>query len=132
MTVENALQAANRAYYEAFARRDAAAMEEIWAQAEDLSCVHPGWPPLFGRQAVLASFRDIFRNPGQMDVQRGRETLLEHGDDARVVCIEKVGDALLVATNCFRRVDARWRLVHHQASPIAAAPQPAEARVTRH
>jgi ketosteroid isomerase-like protein len=132
MSDEYALRAAHGAYYHAFAERDSAAMAEAWAVAEDLSCVHPGWPPLFGREAILASYRDIFRNPGQLDVERSRETVFIHGQDARVLCIEKVGDALLVATNCFRFVDGRWRLVHHQASPVAAATQAAQPRVTRH
>jgi len=120
MTEDDALRAANTAYYDAFAARDAAAMARIWAEA-DVACVHPGWPPLFGREAVLASYREIFRNPQQADVERGAETLLCTGDEGRVVCVEKVGEAVLVATNWFRRAGGSWRLVHHQASPLSVA-----------
>jgi hypothetical protein len=75
---------------------------------------------------VLASYRDIFRNPGQEAVTaRDPQTLIE-GADGRVFCVEEVGGGLLLATNWFRWSGERWRLVHHQASPLAAgAPQPA-------
>jgi hypothetical protein len=29
-----------------------------------VSCVHPGWPVLVGRQTVLESWRRILGNPG--------------------------------------------------------------------
>jgi len=131
MTEDDALRAANAAYYLAFARRDAAAMARLWAQ-DEVSCVHPGWPPIFGREAVLASYRDIFRNPLQEELELGAETLIRAANDGRIVCIEKVGGTLLVATNWFRRVDAEWRLVHHQASPLAARSAEAKTSATRH
>ena len=131
MTEDDALRAANAAYYLAFARRDGAAMARLWAQ-DEVSCVHPGWPPIFGRDAVLASFREIFRNPLQQEITLGAETLVRAANDGRIVCIENVGGTLLVATNWFRRIDAEWRLVHHQASPLAAGPAEAKAASTRH
>jgi len=42
------------------------------------------------------------------------------GGDGRVFCLEIVGRAALVATNWFRRIDGAWRMVHHQATPLAA------------
>ncbi len=131
MTEDDALRAANAAYYLAFARCDGAAMARVWAE-DEVSCVHPGWPPIFGRDAVLASYRDIFRNPLQEEIKLGGETLMRGADDGRIICIEKVGETLLVATNWFRRVDAEWRLVHHQASPLAAGPVDARMASTRH
>jgi ketosteroid isomerase-like protein len=122
---ETALLDANNAYYRAFAARDLGAMNELWAE-EGVSCVHPGWPAIIGRMPVLASYRDIFRNPGQEAVTaRDPQTLIE-GADGRVFCVEEVGGGLLLATNWFRWNGERWRLAHHQASPLAAgAPQPA-------
>ena len=119
MTDDEALRAANQAYYSAFARHDAEGMARLWAQ-DGVSCVHPGWPPLFGREAVLASYREIFRNPLQDEIDLGDETVVCGGDDGRIVCIEQVGGMRLVATNWFRRVNSHWLLVHHQASPLAS------------
>ncbi|MEF3365508.1 nuclear transport factor 2 family protein [Methylocystis sp. 9N] len=126
---ETALLAANAAYYRAFAARDAEAMNEVWA-ADGVSCVHPGWPALVGRMGVLASYRDIFRNPQQEAVTAHDEKTLIEGEDGRVFCVEKVGGGLLLATNWFRLIDGRWRLVHHQASPLALGPlaEPEEKR----
>ena len=131
MTEDDALRAANVAYYRAFARRDAEAMARLWAQ-EGVSCVHPGWPPIFGREAVLASYREIFKNPFQEEIGPSAETLIRAGNDGRIVCLERVGEALLVATNWFRRVDSDWRLLHHQASPLSAGAAEAKTTTTRH
>jgi ketosteroid isomerase-like protein len=114
---EDAVLAANAAYYDAFSARDFAAMSAVWAD-EDISCIHPGWPALVGRQAVLSSYREILRNPLQNRVVCRNAHALVGKDDARVLCAEIVGDATLAATNWFRRIDGAWRLIHHQASPI--------------
>ena len=60
--IESALRAVNESYYQAFAARDLAAMEALWAP-EGVACVHPGWPALIGRKAVIGSYRDIFAIP---------------------------------------------------------------------
>lgn len=119
MSDEAALLAANRAYYRAFSAGDFTAMSDIWGE-DDVSCIHPGWPALVGRQAVLASYRDILRNPQQEPIQHRNETTILAATEGRVFCVEIVGEAALVATNWFRLVDGAWRLVHHQASPLAA------------
>ena len=54
---------ANEAFYRAFADRDIAAMEEIWASEAPVACIHPGWSPVIGRERVLASWRAILANP---------------------------------------------------------------------
>jgi ketosteroid isomerase-like protein len=119
---EDALLAANAAYYRAFATRDLAAMETLWAE-DGVTCVHPGWPVLVGRAPILRSYRDIFRNPSQEAVSAREERLVVDGADGRVFCVEEVGGGLLLATNWFRAIEGRWRLLHHQASPLAPPPQ---------
>jgi ketosteroid isomerase-like protein len=111
--------AANAAYYRAFSDGDLKAMSRIWAD-DNVSCIHPGWPVIIGRQAILESYREILRNPSQERVDPRNETALIGGDEARVICVEFVGGAALAATNLFRRIEGAWRMTHHQASPIAA------------
>lgn len=120
MSDERDLLAANAAYYRAFATRDAVAMGRIWAD-EGVSCVHPGWPVLIGREAILDSYRNILRNPGQEPIEHRHATAMVSGGDGRVLCVEIVGGMALAATNWFRRIDGAWRMIHHQASPIAVA-----------
>jgi hypothetical protein len=115
------LLSANADYYRAFAARDLAAMEGLWA-ADNITCVHPGWPALIGRAPVIASYRDIFRNPAQEPVTARDEKVLLDGEDGRVFCVEEVGGGLLLAANWFRLIGGAWRLLHHQASPLAPPP----------
>lgn len=120
MTDENAVLAANDAYYRAFRTSDFSAMSALWAD-DGISCIHPGWTVLVGRQAVLDSYRAILANPNQERVDHRQDMVIASADDARVFCIEIIDGAAMVlaATNWFRRIDGNWRLVHHQASPIA-------------
>lgn len=125
MSDEISLLAANQAYYRAFSANDYASMSTVWGE-DDISCVHPGWPALIGRDAVLASYRDILRNPRQEPIQHRNEKTILSGTEGRVFCVEIVGEAALMATNWFRLVDGAWRLVHHQASPLASFSEPPE------
>lgn len=118
---------ANDTFYTAFANRDPDAMETVWAEDTQITCLHPGWPPLAGRDTVLDSWRAILTAESAPDVEwRAPEAFLA-GDTARVVCYEVVGDVTLVATNLFVKEGAAWRLVHHQSGPCPKAP-PADER----
>jgi len=120
MSDSDAILAANAAYYRAFASGDFATMSSIWAD-DGVSCVHPGWPALIGRDAVLDSYRDILHSANRVRIAYRDDTAIVAGEEARVLCVEIVeGAAALAATNCYRRVDGAWRMTHHQASPIAA------------
>jgi hypothetical protein len=128
---ETDLIAANASYYRAFAARDLVAMEALWDE-ESVSCVHPGWTALVGRAPVIASYRDIFRNPSQEVVSARDEKTIIDGDCGRVFCVEEVGGGLLLATNWFRWRDGAWRLLHHQASPLAPPPGRKETKRSFH
>lgn len=115
---ESALLAANAAYYLAFASNDFTDMSRVWAD-EGVSCIHPGWPPLFGRDAVIGSYREIMRNPGRSGIEYRYDRAIIAGGEGRVLCIEFVDGIALATTNWFRRISGAWRMIHHQASPIA-------------
>lgn len=121
MTDEDAVLAANAAYYDAFAQGDVGAMNRVWAD-DAISCIHPGWPVLVGRQVVLDSYRNILRNPERERIGHRDHMVLIAGREARVLCVEVIAGTgvTLAATNGFRRIDGAWRLIHHQASPIAS------------
>jgi ketosteroid isomerase-like protein len=126
MSDTDTLLAANAAYYRAFSTGDVAAMSRIWAD-DAVSCVHPGWTPLIGRAAVVDSYRHILTSQNRVRIAHREDTAIVSGDDGRVLCIEIVeGTALLAATNVYRRIGGAWRLVHHQASPIAVPAEDGE------
>ena len=128
MSEQEAVLAANRAFYAAFSTRDMAAMEAVWARTASVTCVHPGWAVLFGRADVLASWRRIFGDPDAPDVRLRNARAHMFDDLAYVVCVEDIGGASLVATNIFAPEDGAWKLVHHQAGLMAdlseAPPEP--------
>jgi len=118
---EVAVLDANSSFYRAFAERDLAAMEELWAEDAPVACIHPGWDALRGREAVMRSWRDILRAGGAL-VSCTSASAHVLGEVAFVVCGERLPDGPpLVATNVFRRERGRWRLCHHHAGMVAQA-----------
>jgi SnoaL-like domain len=121
MTDKSSLLEANAAFYAAFLRSDLAALERLWADDDDISCIHPGWPAIIGRTAVIGSWGDILLSAGRPQVTCHDPYAIVSGGDGRVICIELIDGAPLAASNHFKTVNGVWRLVHHQSSPIAQA-----------
>lgn len=118
--------AANAAFYSAFARLDAAAMDQLWARDAPVACLHPGWNPLVGREAVMQSWRGILLGGGAPASIRCEQPVAHvKGDAAWVICFEVIPGGALVATNFFVREAGRWRMAHHHSSPLPQrAPSP--------
>jgi ketosteroid isomerase-like protein len=116
--------AAEAAFYQAFAALDPVAMRQVWSADPAVSCVHPGGPLLQGLAVVLQSWTEIFAGSHPPRLRWERLSTLESGDLAVHVTAEHIesGDpaagrgARVVATNVFRRGDAGWLLVQHHAS----------------
>lgn len=122
---------ANDAFYLAFSQRDADAMAALWAEQATVSCVHPGWPALVGREEVLGSWQRILANPDAPTVECHQpEALLLPGQLAQVICYEQIEQQVLTASNWFLLEAGQARLIHHQASPCAHPPalEPARPR----
>lgn len=125
MTDQDQILALNQALYRAFASRDVALMERLWADHLPVSCIHPGWPPLFGRAEVMLSWRDLLRGPADPAIRAREEKVTVYGDVALVTCEEVLNArTVLVASNLFAREHGAWRLVHHQATPLAEHREP--------
>ncbi len=123
---EKRILAVNAAFYAAFAARDVAAMESLWARRAAVACIHPGWQPLRGRDAVLASWRGILTGGGAPPIQCDSAVVHLFGEAAFVLCTEQLPGVELVATNVFVREDGQWKLVHHQAGGVVMPAEPAE------
>jgi len=111
--------AVNAAFYAAFASGNVEELARLWANDDAISCIHPGWPAIVGRAAVIGSWRDILVSPNRPQIVCREPYAIVSGDSGWVLCIELVGSMPLAASNHFRRIDRAWRLVHHQSSPIA-------------
>lgn len=113
----------NEAFYAAFASGDLAWMTDIWSPRQDIACIHPGHETRHGRSEVLSSWFDILRQPPGVSFTAPHAQI--HGDMGLVFCQERIGPHALAVTNVFLWEDGRWRMVHHQASPIHTPPSDA-------
>ncbi len=122
MSENDAVLFANEAFYRAFADNDSDAMDAVWSAEDSVSCVHPGWSPLYGRDEVMASWTAILGGGATPDIGCHTARAQIMGAAAFVTCIETVGDNTLVTTNVFVREGPLWKMVHHQAGPAAIDP----------
>ena len=53
-------EAAEEAFYSAFAQGDHGAMMRVWARGDDTECIHPAGPRLCGYDAIARSWEAIF------------------------------------------------------------------------
>ena len=120
MDDSDAVLAANLEFYRAFTTRDVTAMDRLWARHAPVACVHPGWPALADREAVMGSWRDILLNPDSPRIVCYDERVFLYGDTALVICEEELAGGTLIASNWFVREEGQWRLAHHQAGQLAA------------
>ncbi len=117
-TPEALLLRANQAFYAAFSGRDIEAMDELWAHGTPVACVHPGWPPLHGREDVMSSWRALLLGGQSPRVRCESAHAVLLGASGFVTCLERVGGGTLVATNTFTLEDGVWQIVHHHAGPL--------------
>ena len=123
-----AILEANQAFYAAFEALDLEAMAALWAAHDPVSCIHPGWAMLVGRQAVLSSWAGIFRGTQAMRFDLRDPQVFVAGTSALVVLFEiieaRLHDehirAVAHTTNVFVLELGAWRIVHHHASPSSA------------
>ena len=122
---------AETAFYEAFERGDLATMMAVWAESDDVVCVHPQGPRLVGFEAVRDSWGQIFSGAPQLRVR----TIELHKFDGQSVSVHAVVEVFtppggkpgptqsVCATNVYELSDAGWRMVlHHASSMPEAAP----------
>jgi ketosteroid isomerase-like protein len=119
--------AANTAFYAAFEALDEHAMAKAWSEHAPVSCIHPRGSLLEGRDAVLASWRSIFRATEKIQFALQGVRAFVSGVTAWVVLIEtiesrqggRVVRAATQATNVFVREAGSWKIVHHHAEPAS-------------
>jgi len=124
-------QEAEAAFYASFQRKDLAGMMAVWAEGDDIVCVHPGGRMLIGADAVRAGWDDIFRRGPAMQFIVDERRRAEDGGLALHIVHEHIrvggemAPAPVLATNAYRRTAHGWRMILHHASPGPAAARPA-------
>jgi uncharacterized protein (TIGR02246 family) len=125
-------EAAEEAFYRAMQKRDLELMMSVWAEDDNISCVHPGSHRLDGRVAVRASFEQILAAPSAMEFRLSDVSHFHDQHLAVNVLHEHIRlgkdshfQPPVIATNVYRLTDSGWRMVMHHASPTRTSRQPA-------
>lgn len=127
-----AVLGANTSFYQAIEGGDLGLMSAMWADSDDVVCVHPGSRVVRGRGRVLRSWAVVMAATPYIQFFLTDATVAVFTDAAVVSCTENVltgvdspeGDlpafagGRAVATNVFVRTSVGWRLVAHHASPV--------------
>ena len=111
-------------FYDAFNTRNLVKMSENWAQTEDIAMDNPVGGIKRGWEEIRAVYERIFSGPARVYVEFYDYTIHEAGDVFYAVGRERgefrVGDTVIPlavrTTRIFRKVDGRWRQVHHHGS----------------
>lgn len=130
-------------FYEAMQQGDLAKLMAVWADDEEIVCVHPGGGRVIGPAAIRATFEAIFEhNAIPVTVEQVHRlhtvgTAVHHLVERITVNTgEGVQTAWVLSTNVYLKTAQGWRLVAHHASPTAtpeaAAAQRSESRGTLH
>ena len=121
-------------FYEAMQQGDLSRLMGVWADDDEVVCVHPGGGRLIGTEAIGASFEALFAAggvpvvPEQVRRMSAAGTAVHHLVE-RVTVTSREGPrtAWVFATNVYLKTAQGWRMVVHHASP-AAEPPPADLR----
>ena len=126
-------QDAETAFYEALERCDLDGMMAVWAEDEDIVCVHPGGPRLTGQDQVRESWAQIFSSGPRARVHTTNQVAIS----GMMLAVHSVHENFtlegqtrrdtpplpVVATNVYLRTAAGWRMIVHHASPAPAQTQ---------
>ena len=120
---------AEHAFYDALERADVNRLAQVWADDEEVVCVHPGGLRIVGHHAVLQSWHEILSGGG-LHIQPSMLKTLHSMMSAvhslvETISIRSEGAAEIAhcyATNVYHKGPTGWRLVMHHASaaPVEA------------
>lgn len=127
-------QDVENAFYEAIERLDYGAMVSVWAEDEEIVCVHPGGERLRGAEQVLGSWKRIFTSGQRLRfsiAQQSTVTGMMVAVHSLIELITIEGEAAVpqpvVTTNVYLRTASGWRMVVHHASPAPGEAQQPDA-----
>ena len=125
-TEQNKVITANESFYQAIRDGDLDRMKTLWMNDDEVKCVHPGWPMLYGWDSVSQSFKSIFENGGVIGIELFDISAQVSGEVAWVICVEKISHTFgeqvqsgyAQSTNIFIKDGGDWLLSVHHASPM--------------
>jgi ketosteroid isomerase-like protein len=130
-------QDAESAFYEALTKADLDSMMAVWADDDDIYCVHPNGARISGVESVRESWRQIFASGQTLRFQLREQQYVQ----GMMLSVHSVYEHItvagetrprgpVIATNVYLRTERGWRMVAHHAS-AAPATATAEAEPRR-
>ncbi len=111
-------------FYEALQAGDLERLMAVWADDDEVVCVHPGGGRFIGLAAIRASFDAIFAEspvpvePQQIHRLQTLDCAVHHlAERVSVTTPEGRQTAWALATNVYVKTSLGWRMVAHHASP---------------
>ncbi len=113
---------AEEAFYIAFQSADIHKMMDVWAQDQEIFCIHPGGPRLDTRERIRKSWLQIFEHETGIQFEIKQIKIMEAGDFAIHHVIEAISingelQSEIIATNVYANTNQGWRMILHHASP---------------
>jgi ketosteroid isomerase-like protein len=110
------------AFYDALSRADIEALMALWAEDEEIICIHPGSQRLVGHATIRASYEAIFERgsvhiqPIQLHASRNMITAIHNIIEDVQRTPEMTQDIHILCTNVYIKTALGWRIVLHHAS----------------
>lgn len=118
------------AFYDAISRADVDALMALWADEEDIVCIHPGAPRLVGHASIRAAWESIFEQGGvqirpvQVHIAQNMMTAVHNIIEEVHRTASRKQDVHILATNVYMKTPRGWRLVTHHASVVPGEAPP--------
>lgn len=115
---------AETVFYDAIGKADIETVMSLWADDEEIVCIHPGAPRLIGHAAIRGSWEQIFEQgpvhirPVQAHVTRNVMTSVHNIIEEVHRTSSRPKDIHILATNVYMKTPLGWRLVSHHASVV--------------
>jgi ketosteroid isomerase-like protein len=128
-------QDAENAFYEALERCDLDAMMAVWAEDDDIVCIHPAGTRLAGQDQVRASWTQLFAGGAHASVQvsnlaavSGVMFAVHSVQETFTIQGARPGDPRARRRSSrptvYLRTASGWRMIVHHASPAPGEAEP--------
>ena len=110
------------ALYDAIGRADLEALMALWADDEEIVCIHPDGTRLIGYAAIRASWEEIFSRGGvnilplQLHASQNLMSSVHNLIESVYTTEGTQRDVHILATNVYVKTPIGWRIVLHHAS----------------
>lgn len=118
--------AAEEAFYEALEAGEIEPLVQLWAEDEDVVCVHPNGSRATGLAAVRATFEEMLSSGGidirvsNVHIQQTATMAVHHLTEHVAVSGDQGGSEIvqLAATNVYLKGPVGWQMILHQVTPL--------------